>query len=238
MEFDMERSDLKIWSMLDRGEFIRVVAFGASNTQRYLPGTHWFDYVEMGFKGKYFGGCGHFVNSGISGDTTEGLLRRFDRELAFYKPNLVIMTIGGNDCNPAKNISAEKFRSNLTLLCNKIRGLGSDVLLQTYYACDLELITPAERADLMVEYMQIVREVAEAENVMLNDNDLRWARLRDSDIDTYRLLMLNSMHVNDLGNQVIGLDLMRKLGLPLKENYRSQCAPGLMAQALLDRCEA
>ena len=234
----MKSSDLKIWGMLDRGEFIRVVAFGASNTQRYLPGTHWFDYVEMGFKNKYGGGCGHFINSGISGHTTEDLLRRFDRELAFYKPNLVIMTIGGNDCNPAKNISAEKFRSNLTLLCNKIKALGSNVLLQTYYACDLELITPAERAELMVEYMQIVREVAESENALLNDNDLRWARLRDNNTEIYRLLMLNSMHVNDLGNQVIGLDLMRMLGLPLKEIYRQQCAPGLLAQALLDRYES
>lgn len=234
----MERSDLKILKMLERREFIRVVAFGASNTQRYLPGTHWFDYVEMGFKNQYGGGCGHFVNSGISGNTTLDLLNRFDRELAFYKPDLVIMTIGGNDCNPAKNINGEQFRTNLTELCNKIKALGSDVLLQTYYACDLEEITPSERADLMVKYMQIVRETAAAENLMLNDNDLRWARLRDNDIETYRLLMLNSMHVNDTGNQLIGLDLMRKLGLPLKsKEYRLQCAPGLLAQALLDRYE-
>ena len=231
----MERADLKIWGMLERSEFIRVVAFGASNTQRYLPGTHWFDYVEMGFKNVFGGRCGHFINSGISGNTTVDLLNRFDRELAFYKPNLVIMTIGGNDCNPVKNIDAAQFRSNLIELCNKIRALGSDVLIQTYYACDLEMITPPERADLMVKYMQIVREVALSENLMLNDNDMRWARLRDNDIATYRLLMLNSMHVNDLGNQLIGLDLMRKLELRLTENYRTQCAPGLLAQALMDR---
>lgn len=233
----MERSDLKIWKMLEKHEFIRVVAFGASNTQRYLPGTHWFDYVEMGFKNQYGGGCGHFVNSGISGNTTSDLLNRFDRELAFYKPDLVIMTIGGNDCNPAKNIDAAQFRANLLELSNKIKALGSDLLIQTYYACDLEMINPAERADLMVKYMQIVREFAVSENLMLNDNDLRWARLRDNDIDTYRLLMLNSMHVNDLGNQLIGLDLLRKLQVPLRDDFRTQCAPGLLAQALMDSYE-
>jgi lysophospholipase L1-like esterase len=231
----MERAELKIWGMLERREFIRVVAFGASNTQRYLPGTHWFDYVEMGFKNQFGGGCGHFVNSGISGNTTLDLLNRLDRELAFYKPDLVIMTIGGNDCNPAKNIDAAQFRSNLIELSNKIKALGSDLLIQTYYACDLEMITPPERAELMVKYMQIVREVAAAENLLLNDNDMRWARLRDSDIETFRLLMLNSMHVNDLGNQLIGLDLLRKLELPLRADFRNQCAPGLLAQALMDR---
>jgi hypothetical protein len=97
------------------------------------------------------------------------------------------------------------------------------------------MITPPERAELMVKYMQIVREVAAAENLLLNDNDMRWARLRDSDIETFRLLMLNSMHVNDLGNQLIGLDLLRKLELPLRADFRNQCAPGLLAQALMDR---
>ena len=99
------------------------------------------------------------------------------------------------------------------------------------------MITPPERADLMVKYMQIVREVAASENLMLNDNDMRWARLRDNDIETFRLLMLNSMHVNDIGNQLIGLDLMRKLELPLSANYRAQCSAGLLAQALMDRYE-
>ncbi len=233
----MECADLKIWGKLDRHEFIRVVAFGASNTQRYLPGTHWFDYVHMGFNNRFGGSCGHFINSGISGNTTLDLLNRFEHGLAYYKPDLVIMTIGGNDCNPVKNIDASQFRSNLLELCRKIKALGSDILIQTYYACDLEMITPPERADLMVKYMQIVREVAASENLMLNDNDMRWARLRDNDIETFRLLMLNSMHVNDIGNQLIGLDLMRKLELPLSANYRAQCSAGLLAQALMDRYE-
>ena len=231
----MNFSDLKIFGMLGRHEFIRVVAFGASNTQRYLPGTHWFDYVEMGFKKKYGGSCGHFINSGSNGNTTVDLLERFDRDLAFYRPDLVIMTIGGNDCNPVNNIDAKTFRSNLKTLCGKIKDLGSDLILQTYYACDLENITPAGRAELMVKYMGIVRETAAELGTAFNDNDARWAKLRDNDIASYRLLMLNSMHVNDIGNQLIGLDLMRKFGLPLSEAYRGQCTPGLLAQALMDR---
>jgi hypothetical protein len=125
----------------------------------------------------------------------------------------------------------------LGILCDKIRDLGGDVILQTYYACDLEQITPPERAELMVQNMQIVREVAADKGVLLNDNDLRWARLRDNDIETFRLLMLNSMHVNDTGNQLIGLDLVRKLNLTLRADYRLQCTPGLLAQALMDRYE-
>ena len=90
----------------------------------------------------------------------------------------------------------------------------------------------------MVKYMGIVRETAAELGTAFNDNDVRWAKLRDNDIASYRLLMLNSMHVNDIGNQLIGLDLMRKFGLPLSETYRGQCAPGLLAQALMDRFDS
>lgn len=231
----MEFSDLKIFKKFADGKFVRMVAFGASNTQRYMPGMHWFDYVELGFKNRFGGGCGHFINSGISGNTTVNLLDRFDRELAAYNPDLAIVTIGGNDCNPTQNIDAATFRKNLDIICNKIKDLGGDVVLQTYYACDLENITPPERANLMVEYMQIVREYAADSGTPLNDNDMRWAKLRDSDIETYRLLMLNAMHVNSVGNQLIGLDLLRKFGIALKKEYRGQCAAGLLAQALMDK---
>jgi len=148
------------------------------------------------------------------------------------------MTIGGNDCNPDNHIDAATFRNNLKTLCGKIKDLGSDLILQTYYACDLENITPPERAELMVKYMGIVRETASELGTAFNDNDARWAKLREHDIASYRLLMLNSMHVNDIGNQLIGMDLMRKFGLPLAETYRGQCAPGLLAQALMDRFES
>ena len=83
--------------------------------------------------------------------------------------------------------------------------------------------------------MQIVREFAIDNGIALNDNDLRWAKLRDADVETYRLLMLNSMHVNEIGNQVIGLDLLRKFDIGLKKEYRNQFAAALIAQALLDK---
>jgi len=232
----MKITDLQIFQRLEKNEVIRVHAFGASNTQRYLPGAHWFDYVEMGFKNHFGGSCGQFINAGISGNTTVDLLERFERDLAIYQPHLVILTIGGNDCNPAKNISPEMFRSNLKLLLEKIAALGAETLLQTYYACDLERMDP-ERAPKMVANMQIIREVAQETGTLLNDNDARWAALRDSDIATYRLLMLNAMHVNPTGNMVIGLDLMRLFGLPLIEEYRERCMSGLIAQALLDKVQ-
>jgi len=223
------------WNVLEkaeRGEHVKVCAFGASNTQRYLPGMHWFDYVELGFKTKYGGECGEFLNAGISGNSAKQLIERFDRDVAFFKPDLTIVTIGGNDAYPEK---AKIFRSNLLEICSLLAGIGSEILLQTYYACDLER-EPKPRSEYMPVVMDIVRSISREVGVELNDNDVRWARLRETDVELYRTLMLNPMHVNADGNMVIGLDLMRRFGfeLPYGDAY---FRTGLFAQHVLDMLE-
>ena len=38
------------------------------------------------------------INSGISGDTTEGALKRVERDIISYNPDLVVVSLGLNDC--------------------------------------------------------------------------------------------------------------------------------------------
>lgn len=228
--------NLKIFSKIRSKKPIRVLAFGASNTQRYMTGMHWFDYVELGFKQKYSGNVGQFINSGVSGNTTEDLLYRYEHDAGDYNPELTILTIGGNDCNPDRHISAEQFRKNLLELYDRLTKQGGEVLFQTYYASDLEQMIP-ERATAMVRNMAIVRETAKDLKASLHDNDLRWALLREHNIKLYRTLMRDAMHVNSLGNMAIGLDLMRKFGLEPAESDLNYLAPGLFVQRVLDDFE-
>ncbi len=228
-------SHLNIFRNLEKGNPVRVCAFGASNTQRRLPGMHWFDYVELGFKQKYGGGAGQFLNAGIGGNTTRDLLGRFERDVAPFRPELTLVTIGGNDINPAFSISCEEFKSNLGKIHKCLNGVGSQVIFQTYYACDLVQLDE-ERRDKMVKLMQIVRETAPELGAELNDNDRRWIPLREKRHDLYSLLMEDAMHVNELGNRVIGLDLMRRFGIVSKEDA-GIFADGHFVQALLDTLE-
>lgn len=228
-------SHLNIFRSLEQGNPIRVCAFGASNTQRRLPGMHWFDYVELGFKQKYGGGAGQFLNAGIGGNTTRHLLERFDRDVAPFRPELTLVTIGGNDINPTFSISCEEFKSNLRDIYDCLTGVGSQVIFQTYYACDLVQLDE-ERRSKMVQLMQIVRETAPELGADLNDNDLRWIPLRENHHDLYSLLMKDAMHVNELGNRVIGLDLMRRFGIVSKEDS-AVFADGCFVQVFLDTLE-
>lgn len=221
-----------IHSKLVEGQAFRVVAFGSSNTQRRITGMHWFDYVELGFKDQS-NACGQFINSGIGGETTANLLNRYDNELARYEPDLVIITIGGNDSNPNNPLTSEGYHRNLHILHDKITSAGSQLVFQTYYGCDLENMMP-EHAKEFTRYMQIIREVGSELNVPVVDHLARWERLRLHDAPLYRTLMLDAMHVNALGNMVMGLDLLDFFELPLSDDLHSYCREGIFVKSLLD----
>ena len=226
-------SDLKIFRKLAEQRHVTLEAFGSSNTQRRLPGMTWFDYVELGFKQKYGNGCGTFINAGIGGDTTSMMLARFERDVLTFKPDLVIITAGGNDSNPVHNVSREQYRENLLEIHRRISSYGGEVIFQTYYAVHKEQLAP-EMAGRMDSNMETVREVAAETGAFLQDNYLRWNRMRDRFPAVYSLLMLDAMHVCADGNAIIGIDMLRNFGIGLPENFARECGIGFLGQALLD----
>lgn len=213
----------------------RIVAFGSSNTERRLAGLHWFDWLELGIKHAY-GRVHHCINAGLGGDTTRGLLGRFDEDVALYQRHAVLVTIGGNDSGPQFGISDGEYRDNLVQICALIRGLGAEVILQTYYSADIERMEP-EYGAAFQRYMGLVRKVATSEGTALIDHHRRWERLRKQDPQTYRSLMVDALHVNALGNAVIGLDLVRAFRGALPEAQPGVHAEGLRLQEMLDRME-
>ena len=228
--------ELKLFDKLREHQTVRICAFGSSNTQRFDTGMHWFDYLDLGFKLTYGAELSHCFNMGISGDTSSMMLARFDRDITPYRPDLTIITCGGNDSAPSRDISEKQFADNLRELHRRLSALGSEVLFQTYYGCDLERMDP-EHARNMTRYMQIVRETAAELNCPLHDNFARWNRLRLEAPEVYRLLMRDAMHVNQYGNMLIGLDLLRLFGITLPEDKRDYCRSGLIAQCALDILE-
>lgn len=196
---------------IQNSKYFRLVVFGASNTERYLPGVHWSDILEVGIRSA-FGRRFHLINSGISGNNTPDALGRFDRDVASFKPDIVVITLGGNDCNPkpGRFVSEADFGKNMDQIIRQIRDLGALPILQTYYKMDLEAMDP-ERAKNFVRYMELVREAAVRNDVFLVDQ-YKYFSAVDPLVLRYKLL-LNPMHTNDLGNALIGVVLLRHFGI-------------------------
>jgi hypothetical protein len=78
---------------------VRVIGFGSSNTEQHwhlLGHFNWFSWLGCSLR-EWVGRHVTMINQGINGETAEDLLKRIDRDVISFKPNLVIITIGGND---------------------------------------------------------------------------------------------------------------------------------------------
>ena len=225
-------SDLKIYKKIAAKQSIKVVALGSSDTQRFMCGMHWFDYVELGFKNYHNHTVGQFINSGVSNDSTIQLLDRFDNECAVYCPDLVLLTVGGNDCRLGHSL--ETFRSNLLLIHDKIKKINSDVVFQTFYPTDLERSSGVLLK--LGEYSPVVRQMAEETGSLLIDTEQRWKALREYDLGLYRTLLRDPTHLNEFGNMVLGLDISRffNTGLLIRDGQVDYCKEGLVMQYKID----
>ena len=217
----------------EKSEHFRIVAFGASNTERYMPGMHWLDVLEVGlrirFERKF-----QVIDSGISGNTTRDALARFDRDVAFFQPDLVIVTFGGNDCNPdpAKHVPEAEYRANLEEIANRIKALGAIPVFQTYYKMDLEAMEP-EQARNFVRNMEIVRELAREHQWNFVDQYAVFDRV-DPLVHRYKLL-INAMHTNEEGNLLIGIELLRHFDVdPYKIPHVEKLLPAIRLRESLD----
>jgi len=217
------------------GKRSRILAFGSSNTERYLPDSHWFDCFELAIRQEY-GRIHTCINTGISGDTSRGLLERFEDDATLYKPQLVFITIGGNDGNPEKNIDAVEFRANLKELHRRFAAMDCGVVFQTYYAPNPD-DCESERLKNIYEYMDIVRETAAETDSMLIDHMVRWERLRLKHHDIYINLMRDGLHVNQDGNKVMGVDIARHFGIDLGKSEISNWDKSLEIQKIMDDLE-
>ena len=188
-------------------EHLRIVVFGASNTERHMPSVHWSDVLEVGLRARY-GRKFQIINAGGSGNNTREALARFERDVLFYQPDIVIVTFGGNDCNISKEkfVSETEFVENLSTIVNTLRERGTEVILQTYYKMIYEFMQP-QRAAFFMRYMNAVRKLAAA----LECDFIDQYALFDKIDRNYRVfnLMRDPMHTNENGNMLIGLNVCR-----------------------------
>ena len=67
------------------------------------------------------------INSGVSGDTTAAGLARLEADVLDYEPDVVLITLGGNDLK--NRVSVDKARANLAEIIQRIQAAGAMVVL-------------------------------------------------------------------------------------------------------------
>ncbi len=178
------------------------ITHGAKHTNgsRSYP-EHFNERVrwEMGRKNDVF------INTGVSGEITDGLLKAFDFRVARFKPDFVSINLGMNDCG---KLTPDKYRANLIELVKRVRALGAVPVLQvpnTVKAGD-------GRGPKLPPFCAVVREVAAQEKVLLVDHRADWEKASGSESAPTKWLN-DAIHPNGVGQAEMAKTMFRDLGL-------------------------
>lgn len=151
------------------------------------------------------------INSGISGNITDNILNDFDWRVAQFKPAVVSVMIGTNDC-VRDSISLDYYESKLEVLLNKIRGVNAIPILHTP---TMVAINEAPQCKRLPEFVDVVKHVAEKRQVILVDNWYHWqdAFKKESELHRFKPWLDDPVHPNNMGHIEVARLLFKSLGI-------------------------
>jgi acyl-CoA thioesterase I len=158
------------------------------------------------------------INTGISGDTAEGILKDFDHRVARFKPDVVSLMIGMNDCSRGEPMRVQ-FESNLRELVSRIRATGAVPIVHSTNPIDYN--GESRRNDLPA-YNEIIAKVTKVERVVVVDHWNHWHKERP-DTSSLNEWLNDPIHPNARGHREFARLLFRTLNI--YDDKSATCQP-------------
>jgi lysophospholipase L1-like esterase len=211
----------------EEAKAIKILTFGDSITEgvRYGVSKHetYTFYLGQLLKGSGF--QVEMIREGVSGEDTDGALRRIERDVIQRKPDYVVIMYGTNDAfmdvqndetDTTPRIPLERYEENLRTMIRMLREnriapvLMTTIPMGEFDILDLGIYGENDNNFKLKEYVEAVRRIAGEENLLLVDHFKRWSRLRElgKDINT---LMTDGLHPNPEGNLIIAKSILKVL---------------------------
>jgi len=174
---------------------MKIVCHGDSLTEGYDIdlSLRWTDLLDLAFKGQ-------IINSGISGDTTAGMLARFKPMVIDHKPTHVVITGGTNDVS--HRIPFDLIISNIHAMTRQARyfGITSIIGLPTPVFVP-DKVFAGQEADLMQEFaVQIQKYRKRLMRFAIDDG---WATIDFGEEMHADLFLSDGVHPNEAGQLVM-----------------------------------
>ncbi len=153
------------------------------------------------------------INTGISGNTTQSILDDFDWRVKAWRPSVVSLMIGTNDCS-SKTISADVFERNLDSILVMIRGIGAIPILHTPNGVN-KVDSPYPSRAKLPEYIKVIQNLAKKRKVILVDNWTYWqdTLLNKPEANVLMNWLDDPLHPNGKGHQEIAQLMFKKLSI-------------------------
>ncbi len=189
------------------GKPVRIIGLGSDNTELHwhsLGHFNWLNWLNSSLQ-ESVGRHITVINQGVAGNTIADMSNRLERDIFAYDPTMVIITVGEIDAD--RGLRIKKFRRMLETLVKKCIVHEIIPVLQTYY-CPLyeEMGRDFQR---LPQFMQVVRFVAKKYHIPLIDQYSYFEPFYRSNRPVYKEIMSDALHVNEVGNALLGILICR-----------------------------
>ena len=191
-----------------------IVCLGDSTTYGYMISRKkvWPSILNNKFaeEGKEI----NIINKGINGDTTSGMIARFERDCLNENADLLILMGGVNDIFMFQNI--DKIKYNIKLIVETSNKNNVDIILFTPIPFIKEIFTFFE-ADNLDLFENTLKEYVSWINEYTKENNIK-------SIDVYNMFMNNifksnkyediyfdGVHLSENGHNIFALELYKEL---------------------------
>ncbi len=157
----------------------------------------------------------NIIDAGISGDSAPGGLKRLQRDVISFQPDLAVVCFGLNDACGGKEklgtyldamraIFVSLRDADVETICLSPNMMGTRLLAEEdpFLRSVISPIVARQNDGTMDLYMDALKKLCETENVPLCDCYTQWKKLSALGADTTRLL---SNHVNHPNESMHGL---------------------------------
>jgi lysophospholipase L1-like esterase len=148
------------------------------------------------------------IRMAVSGYTTRDLLKKFDLHVTRFKPDVMFLMIGMNDCDAPRGITCAEFAANLRTVATRTAEMGGLLVLQT--TCPIIPGLAASREPTFPDYMQAIRDAAAELMLPLIDHTSHWL---NKPVSQRCAWMDDAFHPNGQGHLAFARLLLRDLGL-------------------------
>ncbi len=193
-----------------REEPVVWVFAGDSITHGALHTMGWRDYTEL-FRERVVWELQRaqdaVINTAFSGFNTQAILEQYDLRVSRFKPDVVFIMIGMNDCCE-QLVPLPQFVENLRDMAGRIQADGGLPVMQT--TCPVISGKAPGREQNLPAYMDSIRQTAVDMSLPLVDHYAHWEK-RTEQVRSY--LMSDPFHPNEFGHRAFMQQISRDLGI-------------------------
>ncbi len=165
----------------------------------------------------------NIINAGISGDHAVNGDARFERDIAPYHPDLVVVGYGLNDCGRGETWK-ENYKAALTSIFKKAAALDAECIFLTPNLMN-DHVSPHLKEELLRNlavgfagngkmldaYVEVAKEAVRENGVVLCDVYAKWKALQAYGVDTTELLSNKLNHPTREMNGMTAMMIAEKI---------------------------